>query len=1038
MLDFIEQSFISFLNISITGSYIIVAIMLFRLFLKKAPKIFSYALWAVAGVRLLCKFSISSVLSIFNLFSVPSQTTSINGATVNGYIPDNIGTMPVPEISTGIPPADAAINSILPPASVTESINPMQIIVTVASVLWIIGMAAMAVYGIVSLVKVHKNIEFATMLEGNIFESEKIKSPFVFGVIKPKIYLPSGMDKKQREYVILHEKNHIRRFDHIIKLVAFAVLMLHWYNPLVWLGYSLMIRDMEMSCDEKVLKSLGEDDKKSYGLTLVSVGSSKKFAASAPLSFGENVVEERIVNILKFKKSKIAVVVLCIIACVAVAAICLTNARTEKDDYGEFEQKIEEYIERNNLDKVVAAEIVTINLDNKAYCWIKEAYFDFRYSSYLNGKTKKEIEMFRTHVDEAIESGYFLTEDGFISPVMAEVHFDENMEVVHIEGLPYDPPVDMGDEVEYTEKLWQELADNAAEKLENAYGGKYNLSYAQLNESDKLEKLQALDFELVEYLGNPVIVMKATNSMQVINTVQIPCYRIGSDFELRTLDEGSEAEGELLKRKDGKFHENSMYMIEGGSGKEYLCIYELAPYLDTLDKNQKYFINLNVETPFGEKVNTFIKFRVTSDKTYNKKPSLSYDGLIKGSFAETTEKIGTPVSGWITMGYSNPATSALSEEDLEEIRNAFNQTAFKEKYDLNQEILFDEVFCVQIKAKDSGTHSIIVVSDNTIMSADYSKRLYETNNDILCRTIAELFYEKQRQSFETTTAAPDLPDDYVPQTKPPQKPDSYTRQPELYTGVTQQTQITQPVKIEPYYAISDIKTTPSGKIDGVELLGIVYENSYSGGPHLLLTLINGSDKEYCIKNFKNSLEVNTFSFERKVDGQWIEHKKGVNNIDNSTSQLYKNTFFSALLPIVELESGFYKLTLPIYEKNEKAGELIIEFVVTKYDKQAPAGSKIENYTSFTLDTGASGMKYVITEIPDETKSKIVENYNNFDLNAASRPSSSIGFLYVEITDNKGMLHAFFIFSDGTVYQSGTYFKPSNGKETYNLLKNSVK
>lgn len=1033
MIDFIEQIFITFLNLSLTGSYIIVAITFFRLLLKKAPKNFSYYLWAIAGIRLLCKFSFSSVFSIFNLFSVPAEKSPLSVTTSNNYVPGDIGLLPVPKISTGIPAADMIINPMLPEANVAESVNPMQIVITVASVIWIIGIVAMAIYGIVSFIKVYKNIEFATKIKENIFECEKLKSPFVFGIIKPKIYLPCGMDEKQREYVILHEKAHIRRLDHIIKLVSFAVLALHWYNPLVWLGYSLMIRDMEMSLDEKVLKNLNENDKKSYGLTLVSVGSNRKFVASAPLSFGENVVEERIVNILKFKKSKIVVIIVCIVACIAVAAMCLTNAKTEKDEYADLEKKIETYIEKANPDRVAGAEIVTVTHDNKAYCWINYAGFDFTYSSYLEGKTEKEIAMFRNHVDEAIETGLALTEESFLMPVMSEVHFDEDMEVIRIEGLTSETPVDMGDEVEYTEKIWKKIADNATKKLENAYGGKYNIKTAELTGPESLNHLNAIGFELIDYLGSPVLLMKTTSNMQVMNTVQIPYYRIDSNFAVRVLTEGSETEGEQFKRKDGEYHENPMYMIEGGSGKEYLCIYELAPYLDALEKNKIYYIDIAVGTPFGETVEASIKFNVKSDKTYNAKPSLDYDDISEGFYAELSEKIVVPVSGWIAQGYSNPINYVLSEEDLGKIENAYNQTSFKEKYDYSREILYDELFCVQIKAKDSGTHSIIVVSDNVVMSADYGNRLYETNNDVLCRTIVDIFYEKQKDAVETTTAAPDLPDNYVPQTKPPKNPDDYTRQPELYTGVTKYIPISEPVDIKPYYAISDIHSYLSEYAIDVELLGIVYETSYHDGPYLLLTMINNSDNEYYVKNYNNTMEINGFKLERKIDEQWLEQKKKYNHNDNTTAQLRKNTFFSALLTVSELENGFYRVTLPIYENNEIADELVIEFAITKCIKQAPAGTDIGKPLSFTIDMGASGMKYIVTQFSYEDKSQIVENYNNFRLIEAERPSYSTGYYYVEITDDKGMLHAFFIHSDGTVYQNGTYFKPANGKKTYQLI-----
>lgn len=541
MSDFFEQAFITVFNMSITGCYVITAIMLFRLILKKAPKIFSYCLWAIAGFRLVCSFSFSSVFSIFNIFSMPSQTAAVSGTTVNSYVPYDIGLLPVPEISTGIKSADTLINPLLPEANVTESINPMQIVIAAASVIWIIGMTVMAVYGIVSFIKIHKKIEFATKLNDNVYECDKLKSPFVFGIIKPKIYLPCGMNKAQKEYVILHEKNHIKRLDHIIKIISFAILTLHWFNPFVWLAYSLMIRDMEMSCDEKVLKNLNENDKKSYGLTLVSVGSNRKFAVSAPLSFGENVIEERIVNILKFKKSKIAVIIICIIACVAVAAVCLTNARVKNDEYADLEQKIEEYIEKNNPDKVAASEIISLTDDNKAYCLINNVHFDFSYSSYLKGTTKNEIEMFKNRVNEAVKSGYFLTENGFVSPVKAEVQFDENLNVVHIEGINDESALDMVDETEYTEIIWQKLADNAEEKLKNAYGGKYNIKNAEIIGSESTKHLNVIYYEAVEYLGSPVLIMKITNSIPVMNTVQIPYYKIDSDFNVRVLTEGSEA-----------------------------------------------------------------------------------------------------------------------------------------------------------------------------------------------------------------------------------------------------------------------------------------------------------------------------------------------------------------------------------------------------------------------------------------------------------------------------------------------------------------
>lgn len=1039
MLDFIEQTFINFLNMSITGSYIIVAIMLVRLLLKRAPKIYSYCLWAIAGFRLLCKFSFSSVLSIFNLFSVPSVNSSVNGATVNSYVPDDIGTMPVPEISTGIPPADAAINPILPPASVAESVNPMLTVTAVASVLWIAGMIAMAVYGVVSFIKVHKKIEFATRLNGNVFECESIKSPFVFGVIKPKIYLPCGMDEKQREYVILHEKTHIKRLDHIIKLVAFAVLMLHWYNPLVWLGYILMIRDMEMSCDEKVLKSLCEDDKKSYGLTLVSVGSSKKFAASAPLSFGENVVEERIVNILKFKKAKIIVAVLCIIACVAVAIVCLTNAEAQKDEYAELEQKIETYIEKDDTHCVASAEIVSVT-DNKAYCWLSFGNFDYTYSSYLNGETEHELTELKNLIKTTFESGTALDLQSVKTTVPVEVRFGDDNDVLHIESITGDASVDMGDQFEYAEKLWNEIADKATERYLNAYGGKYNIKNVKLNNAEELNNLYVADYELVEYLGSPVMVMKVTNKMMSANTLQIPFYRIDSDFTVRALAEGSEAEGIQLERNDKTYTDNSMYIIEGGinSGKEYLCIYELAPYIDTLDKSTVYFIDIAVETPYGETVEASIQFQVSSDKIFDRKPSLKYDNLASGRAVDITEKIGTPVYGWITQGYSNPVNYPLSEDDLEEIRRIFNNTKLIEKADQTEPLNTKDAFCVQIKDNDQKTHSFMAVSLDCIADANMSNHRYTPSNAALYKTVADIYTEKKRLESENSTAAPTLPEGYVPQTKPPVKTDTNantgnTRKSELYTGV-HATQAAMTAEPKPYYAISDIKSYTTGSLSNIKFWGIKYTSAYTGGPYFLITLINESKNEYYVKNEMRSLVTNGYVLERLEGNQWKAYNNSSVNLDTDMSKLYTNTLSSVLLPVAELKNGNYRLSLPIYENNEKKGNVTVEFAVTKYmAKEATAGSKIEKATSFTVTPGYSGVEHVLTDISEEDKKRIVEYYNSFEVIPAEKPSSSLGYDYVQITDSEGSLHAFFVSSTGIITQNGTSFKPSKGELMYKLL-----
>lgn len=1038
----LEQIFNTVLNMSITGAYIILAVILIRLLLRKAPKIFSYILWIIPALRLIFPFSFSSVLSVFNLFSVPTESSDISGITTYDYVPQDIGTMPIPEVSTGINAADNFINSALPSADITASANPMQIVTAVASVVWITGIIGMLTYGIVSFVKIKKRIEFATKVEVNIFECEKIRSPFVLGIIKPRVYLPCGMTEN-REYVICHEQIHIKRFDHISKLLAFAVLAVHWFNPLVWIAFNLMTRDMEMSCDEKVLNLLGAEAKKDYGMTLVSIGANKRFIAAAPLSFGENGVEERVVNVLKFKKPKVIAVVLCVILCVAAGIVCLTNAATDKDKYSDLEEKIENYIVKRDDSAVAAVEIVEMTEDNTAYCWMQILPFDYSYASYLDGSQQSELLEFRAAADALFAEAQPLVSQPYAAPLMLKAKFNDSMVVTEIERIDT-APVDMGDETEYAEIIWNKIADKAAEKYENAYEGKYRLTRAWLKSPyEQQSNLYAMDFELVQYLGKPTLVMKVTNKMKAYNTLQIPYYRIDGNFTMRMNDAGSESEGIELVRDPDKSYDTPRYSIAGGSesGKEYLCIYDLSPFIDTIEKNKSYTMFLNVETPFGETVEATVNFQVSSNTLFNLKPTLTYESLASGNAAPITEKIGTPVYGWITQGFTNPISYSLSEEDLKTIVKCFNQTKLTEGADIKaDELYLDDAFCVQIRDKDAKTHSFIAASLDYVL--DSEQNIYTAENAELFKTVADIYTEKQGEAYEATTAAPAKPEYNAPQTKPslPYSQNSYTEREKIYTGIAQTSPEAQ-AETQTYFALDDITAYTSSNISGIELLGIAYETSYSDGPHFLLNIINKSDSEYYVKNFKNSMACYGYTLERQSDGQWHQYKATGNKSDNTTAQIYKNVMFTTLLPInkylTELENGRYRISLPIYESEQTTGSLMIEFSVTKYIAEtAQAGSKIENATSVVITPASSGIKYVFTQMSDEQRNKIVAYYNGFDLAEGQKPNSSAADS-VYITDSKGNLHWFMVYSDGTVWQNRKFYKPANGKAMYELLKEII-
>lgn len=308
-----DKLFLTILNMSLTGAFVIAAICLARLPLKKAPKIISYCLWAVAGFRLVFPFSIEGV---FSLIPFKAQT-----------IPMDIALQPVPRIDSGIPFVNNAVSGLLPAATPAASVNPLQIWTTIGAFVWLIGVAAMVVYAMASFVVLKRKMREAVHIEANIYEAENIKSPFVLGILNPRIYLPVGLSEKEKSYIILHEQTHIKRHDHIVKFAAYFILCLHWFNPLAWAAFLLMGVDMEMSCDERVLKETGGEIEKDYSLSLLSLATQRRYIGGTPLAFGEGGIKERIKNVLNFKKpSRIIVVVSVALAAVLSIGFLLNRA----------------------------------------------------------------------------------------------------------------------------------------------------------------------------------------------------------------------------------------------------------------------------------------------------------------------------------------------------------------------------------------------------------------------------------------------------------------------------------------------------------------------------------------------------------------------------------------------------------------------------------------------------------------------------------------------------------------------------------------
>ncbi len=320
-----EAVFLSVLNMSISAAVVIIAVVFVRLLLRKAPKKWSYLVWGVVGFRLCCPVSFKTVFSIFQFAAIrPAAVQSAGQTGGMEDIPPNLGLMTQPQLNTGNTQINETIGSMMPAANPAASVNPMQIWIAVGLVLWCVGMAALLIYGIVSYLHMKRRLTGAVLMRDNIYETDRVRTPFILGLFRPNIYLPVGLEEETLRYVLAHEQYHLRRRDHIVKAFAFLLLTVHWFNPLVWLAFYLMNRDMEMSCDEKVLeKEIGIA--KAYSISLLSFAVNHHLPMPSPLAFGETGVKSRIKNVLRWKKPKVWVTLAAVVLCVLVVAACGTN-----------------------------------------------------------------------------------------------------------------------------------------------------------------------------------------------------------------------------------------------------------------------------------------------------------------------------------------------------------------------------------------------------------------------------------------------------------------------------------------------------------------------------------------------------------------------------------------------------------------------------------------------------------------------------------------------------------------------------------------
>ena len=315
--------FLKLLNLSISASWLVLAVLVLRMVSKRSPKWINVLLWGIVALRLVLPFSVESALSL-----IPSAET---------LSPEVVQFAPAPTITSGVKIIDNAVNPSLSEhfaAAPTMSVNPLYVWAYLAGWVWLIGLGAMLLYALVSYLRLRRRVSVSLCVRENIYLCDAISSPFILGVVKPRIYLPSGLDEVQRQNVLSHERAHLARRDHWWKPLGFALLAVYWFNPVLWLAYALLCRDIELACDERVIRTMDESAVKTYSTVLLACSMPRKAVITSPLAFGEVGVKERVKNALHYKKPAFWVVAASVTVCIVVAVCFLTNPPTDTDAAG--------------------------------------------------------------------------------------------------------------------------------------------------------------------------------------------------------------------------------------------------------------------------------------------------------------------------------------------------------------------------------------------------------------------------------------------------------------------------------------------------------------------------------------------------------------------------------------------------------------------------------------------------------------------------------------------------------------------------------
>ncbi len=318
------ELFLKLFNMSVTASWLVLAVVILRLIFKKMPKSMNILLWGMVALRLVFPFSLESVFSL-----VPSAQT----------VPNTIISDPTFSLSSGIKPFDNAVNDVLSDhyfEGVTIPTGTGEFFMKALSIVWLVGLSVLLVYALVSFLKLKGKVSASIKYKDNIYVCDDIHSPFILGLFKPKIYLSSGLTEEEKSFVIEHEKEHLKHLDHLWKPFGFAILSVYWFNPLMWLAYVLLCKDIELACDERVIKKMNKENVANYSQTLLGFSGGRKLVLACPVAFGEVGVKERVKNVLSYKKPTFWIILVAVVVSIVLAVCFLTNPKEKQTPNANF------------------------------------------------------------------------------------------------------------------------------------------------------------------------------------------------------------------------------------------------------------------------------------------------------------------------------------------------------------------------------------------------------------------------------------------------------------------------------------------------------------------------------------------------------------------------------------------------------------------------------------------------------------------------------------------------------------------------------